>query len=127
MRHQRNTQYGARQSWRAGGNVLGKGTLADLRLPLDAEGWLIAANRRHLGALAASTGDEEEAECCFREGMKHYPSPDVGLLCWRRFAWLFSLRLLVYLPRIDNLANLGIMPILLKKPIRLLDRQDFLA
>jgi hypothetical protein len=35
---------------------------------LDAEGWLIAANRSHLGPLYAAMGDFEEAKRLFLEG-----------------------------------------------------------
>ena len=38
------------------------------RLPLEAEGWLVAANRRHLGALAAAANEADEAAKCFAEG-----------------------------------------------------------
>ena len=60
-------------AWRAHGEIPDKGTLATWRLPLDAEGWLIAANRRHLGALAAAAGDAIEAQRCFKEGDEALP------------------------------------------------------
>lgn len=60
-------------AWRAGGAVPDKDTLGNCRLPLDAEGWLIAANRRHLGALAAAAGDAIEAQRCFKEGDEALP------------------------------------------------------
>lgn len=60
-------------AWRAHGEIPDKGTLATWRLPLDAERWLIAANRRHLGALAAAAGDAIEAQRCFKEGDEALP------------------------------------------------------
>ena len=78
-------------AWRAGGETPDKNTLADLRLPTDAEGWLIAANRRHLGALAAAAGDEEEAKRCFREGDAALPLAR----CWAPVLASIRLALLV--------------------------------
>lgn len=65
-------------AWRAGGAVPDKDTLGNYRLPLDAEGWLIATNRRHLGALAAAAGDTTEAERCFKEGDEALPLARCG-------------------------------------------------
>ena len=78
-------------AWRIGGETPDKNTLADLRLPTDAEGWLIAANRRHLGALAAAAGDEEEAKRCFREGDAALPLA----MCWAPVLASIRLALLV--------------------------------
>lgn len=56
-------------AWRNGADVPGAAERAFVRLPSgDAEGWLVAANRRHLGALAAAAGDADEAAKCFAEG-----------------------------------------------------------
>lgn len=78
-------------AWRVGGDVPDKGTLAAWRLPLDAEGWLIAANRRHLGALAAAAGDAIEAQRCFREGNEALPLDR----CWAPVLASIRLALLV--------------------------------
>jgi len=78
-------------AWRVGGDVPDKGTLAAWRLPLDAEGWLIAANRRHLGALAAAAGDTTEAERCFKEGDEALPLAR----CWAPVLASIRLALLV--------------------------------
>lgn len=78
-------------AWRVGGDVPDKGTLAAWRLPLDAEGWLIAANRRHLGALAVAAGDTTEAERCFKEGDEALPLDR----CWAPVLASIRLALLV--------------------------------
>lgn len=78
-------------AWRAVGAVPDKDTLGNCRLPLDAEGWLIAANRRHLGALAAAAGDTEEAKRCFKEGDEALPLDR----CWAPVLASIRLALLV--------------------------------
>lgn len=78
-------------AWRAGGAVPDKDTLGNCRLPLDAEGWLIAANRRHLGALAAAAGDAIEAQRCFKEGDEALPLDR----CWAPVLASIRLTLLV--------------------------------
>lgn len=78
-------------AWRAGGAVPDKDTLGNCRLPLDAEGWLIAANRRHLGALAAAAGDAIEAQRCFKEGDEALPLDR----CWAPVLASIRLALLV--------------------------------
>ena len=61
-------------AWRNSADVLSEDKRNEVRLPAgDAEGWLVAANRRHLGALAAAAGDAEEAKRCFDEGEKALP------------------------------------------------------
>jgi tetratricopeptide (TPR) repeat protein len=40
----------------------------DAKAPIDSGGWLIAANRSHLGTLYAAIGDFEEAKRLFQEG-----------------------------------------------------------
>ena len=78
-------------AWRAGGAVPGKDTIGNCRLPLDAEAWLIAANRRHLGALAAAAGDIAEAKRCFKEGDEALPLAR----CWAPVLASIRLALLV--------------------------------
>ncbi len=61
-------------AWRNGADVPSEDKRNEVRLPAgDAEGWLVAANRRHLGALAAAVGDAEEAKRCFDEGETALP------------------------------------------------------
>ena len=61
-------------AWRNSADVPSEDKRNEVRLPAgDAEGWLVAANRRHLGALAAAVGDAEEAKRCFDEGEKALP------------------------------------------------------
>ena len=60
-------------AWRKDGKVPAVDSLSCLRLPSDACEWMIAANRRHLGALAVAAGDVAEAELCFREGERAMP------------------------------------------------------
>ena len=57
-------------AWRATGLPSARADRAAVRLPAPpaAEGWLVAANRRHLGALAAAAGETDEAKACFAEG-----------------------------------------------------------
>ena len=76
--------------WRSSGRPPASSELCALRVPVDAEGWLVAANRRHLGALAAAVGEEDEAMTCFAEGEQSLPldecrSPVLGSI---RFALL---------------------------------------
>ena len=78
-------------TWRAGGEVPDADTLVECRIPLDAEGWLIAANRRHLGALAAAAGDIAEAKRCFKEGDEALPLAR----CWAPVLASIRLALLV--------------------------------
>lgn len=56
----------------------------------EVEGWMVAANRRHLGALAAAAGETEEALSCFREGDAALPLEkcDSSVLASIRFALL---------------------------------------
>ena len=67
-------------AWRNGAAVPGSSERAAVRLPAppEAEGWLVAANRRHLGALAAAADDADEAAKCFAEGDKALPLD----ACW---------------------------------------------
>lgn len=61
-------------AWGISGLVPDVAARQGLRLPgSDVERWLVAANRRHLGALAAAAGEKEEAEQCFREGEEALP------------------------------------------------------
>ncbi|MBS7285792.1 MAG: hypothetical protein KIH06_00835 [Kiritimatiellae bacterium] len=55
-------------AWQNSGVVPDRRLLEAARVPLDAEGWLIAANRSHLGPLYAELGDFEEAKRLFQEG-----------------------------------------------------------
>ena len=88
-------------AWRAGGEKPDDNMLAEWRLPSDAEGWLIAANRRHLGGLAAAAGDEEEAKRCFAEGEKALPLSG----CWAPV--LASIRLALLVQAACSLAACG--------------------
>ncbi len=66
-------------AWRAGMPVPDAAARVAVRLPAgDAEDWLVAANRRHLGALAAAAGDGAESESCFKEGEGAMPLAK----CW---------------------------------------------
>ncbi len=66
-------------AWRNGAEVPSEDKRNEVRLPAgDAEGWFVAANRRHLGALAAAVGEAEEAKKCFDEGEKALPLDK----CW---------------------------------------------
>lgn len=60
-------------AWRMRREVCADIDLADWRLPSDAEGWQIAANRTHIGVLAVVAGDVDEARRCFREGDEALP------------------------------------------------------
>ena len=54
--------------WQRDGKKPDVDELPAWRLPLESEGWLVAANRRHLGALAAAANEADEAAKCFAEG-----------------------------------------------------------
>lgn len=61
-------------AWRDGAHVPSSEDRVAVRLPAhDAEAWLVAANRRHLGTLAAAAGDAQEAVACFSEGNDALP------------------------------------------------------
>ena len=61
-------------AWRNGTDVPPASARDDVRLPSrDAADWQVAANRRHLGALAAAVDDVDEAVSCFEEGEKALP------------------------------------------------------
>lgn len=55
-------------AWLNSGVVPDRKLLEAAKVPLEAEGWLIAANRSHLGPLYAAMGDFEEAKRLFLEG-----------------------------------------------------------
>lgn len=60
-------------AWRESGVIPNRQMLEDSIVPIDSEGWLIAANRRHLGALAAADGCVDEAIAYFEEGDEALP------------------------------------------------------
>lgn len=77
--------------WLKNGNVAEKSLRDQLRLPKDdAEHWLVCANRRHLGALAAAAGEVAEAKICFAEGEQALPMKKIHdpVLASIRFALL---------------------------------------
>ena len=80
-------------AWRNGADRPSSSERAAVRLPAppEAEGWLVAANRRHLGALAVAAGDADEATRCFAEGEKALP---LGA-CWAPVLGSIRLALLV--------------------------------
>ena len=55
-------------AWQNSGDLPDRRLLEAAKVPLDAEGCLIAANRSHLGLLYAAMGDFEEAKRLFQEG-----------------------------------------------------------
>lgn len=55
-------------AWRESGVIPNRQMLEDSIVPIDSEGWLIAANRSHLGPIYAAMGDFEEARRLFQEG-----------------------------------------------------------
>ncbi len=55
-------------AWQNSGVVPDRRLLEGLKVPVDSEGWLIAANRSHLGPLYAELGNFEEAKRLFLEG-----------------------------------------------------------
>ena len=55
-------------AWQNSGVVPDRKMLEDSKAPIDSQGWLIAANRSHLGPLYAELGDFEEARRLFQEG-----------------------------------------------------------
>ena len=87
--------------WRRDGKKPDVAELSVWRLPLVAEGWLIAANRRHLGALAAEVGDVEESVKCFAEGEVALPLAK----CWAPV--LASIRLALLVQAACSLAACG--------------------
>ena len=87
--------------WRAVGKSPVADELSAWRIPVDAEGWLIAANRRHLGALAAVVGDAAESVKCFAEGEEALPLAG----CWAPV--LASIRLALLVQAACSLAACG--------------------
>ena len=87
--------------WRRDGKKPDAAELPAWRLPLEAEGWLVAANRRHLGALAAVAGDAAEAMTCFAEGENALPLAK----CWAPV--LASIRLALLVQAACSLAACG--------------------
>ncbi len=58
-------------AWRNSADVPAASARGGVRLPAgDTGDWQVAANRRHLGALAAAANDTDEAMTCFAEGEK---------------------------------------------------------
>lgn len=55
-------------AWQNSGVIPNRQMLEDSIVPIDSEGWLIAANRSHLGPIYAELGDFEEAKRLFLEG-----------------------------------------------------------
>ena len=89
-------------AWRNGAAVPSVMERENVRLPSsDAEGWLVAANRRHLGALAAAADDIEEAGKCFAEGEKALPLDK----CWAPV--LASIRVALLVQAACSLAACG--------------------
>ena len=89
-------------AWREGKPALNATDWTSVRLPSnDAEGWLVAANRRHIGALAASAGEMDEAVACFAEGEKALPLDK----CWAPV--LASIRLALLVQAACSLAACG--------------------
>ena len=74
-------------AWLQSGRIPPATARAEVRLPGNA-GWMIAANRRHLGALAAAAGEVEEAVRCFNEGERALPLERSPVLASIRFALL---------------------------------------
>ena len=87
--------------WQRGGKQPDAAELSAWRLPADAEGWLIAANRRHLGALAAAAGDAVESMRCFVEGEEALPLAG----CWAPV--LASIRFALLVQAACSLAACG--------------------
>lgn len=87
--------------WRRGGRHPDAAEFPAWRLPMDAAGWLVAANRRHLGALAAVAGDTAESTRCFAEGDDALPLAG----CWSPV--LASIRLVLLVQAACSLAACG--------------------
>lgn len=91
-------------NWRENGVVSDAQERSKFLLPKsNAEGWMIAANRRHLGVLAAVSDDVEEAERCFKEGDEALPLDK----CWSPV--LASIRLALLVEAASSLQAKGSM------------------
>ena len=90
-------------AWRNSTDVPRAAARNEVRLPAgDAENWQVAANRRHLGALAAAVGEKDEAMTCFAEGEKALPLDEC------RSPVLASIRFALLVQAACSLAACGI-------------------